>query len=253
MRRLRSAALALTLGGAMTAGCESPVEGPGDDLAPPLLVSTNAARDTDLFEDRLQHARYYPELAVIRQCQANPLEDADGNDWTRTGKGGDTRSHLVEPDGVVLVREFTVLPSDLNADGQLITPSYFNPRWVPVFVGRGHITINLRRDASGYPTALITSVRGIVSPLGPDDSWIGLLNEPDDELPGAHDLRNEAFTPGATILALIDARVEEALRQGTLHDLACDTHIWYEGGVPSWIQRNEVLVAAQGRGRGRGG
>src|SRR5690606_34700451 len=38
MTSLRRGALVLALGAGIVAGCESPVEAPGDDLAPPLLA-----------------------------------------------------------------------------------------------------------------------------------------------------------------------------------------------------------------------
>jgi hypothetical protein len=89
--------------------------------------------------------------------------------------------------------------------------------------------------------ALNSNVKAQVAPIGPEDGWIGILDEPGDTwYPGAHDLMNEVFAPGGAALALFENAVTEAKDEGTLGRLACDAHVWYTAGAPSWIQRNDV-------------
>ena len=226
------------------AGCAVDATQP-EGLGAPVAESklTGGSGSVSLFEDRLQHARYYPEVGthgVIRQCQANPIEDGDGNDWTTQKKGGSTFSKLVEPRGVVLVREVALGAGDFDPLGNLIFPDYRDDRWGVLALGTGHLMIALWRDALGRPVALNTAVHADVAPIGPEDGWIGMLDEPGDEVEGAHDLRNEAFTPESPILALFEAAVAEARGDGTALRLDCDAHVQYAAGVVSWIQRNNV-------------
>jgi hypothetical protein len=242
VRKRRCLVVAVLVGTVM--GCSVETTQPQADAPVGATKLTGGSSETvELFEDRLQHARYDPDVGafgVIRQCQANPVEDADGNDWTTEKRGGSTYSKMSER-GVVLVREVTLGPADFGPAGNLMVPLYESDRWAVRAVGTGQITISIWRDAAGLPLALNSNVKAQVAPIGPDDGWIAILDEPGDvAYPGAHDLMNEAFVPGGTALALFEDAVAEAKVEGTAGRLACDAHVWYTAGAPSWIQRNDV-------------
>jgi len=242
MRRSLALPCLLALSAASCAVDATQPEGIGLPAAESKLTGGNSG-SASLHEVRLQHARFYPEegpYGVIRQCQANPVEDSDGNDWTTQKKSGSTYSKLVEPRGVVLVREVALTAADYDFLGNLIGPGYNDDRWRVTALGTGHITISIWRDALERPLALNSTVHGDVAPIGPGDTWIGILDEPGDEVDGAHDLRNEAFTPESSVLAQFQAAVAEARDDGSLLRLGCDAHVQYVAGVVSWIQRNDV-------------
>ena len=247
MISLRRPVMAALLVVAVTACGDRAILPPDPD--PPVAASAlNGASpgSASIYEDRMQHARFYPDVGdfgVIRQCQSNPIEDADGNDWTMVRRrGGDTFSKMVEPQGAVMVREVELTAGDYDAGGEVIVPGYTDDRWVVTHVGIGHITIALWRDALARPIALNSNVHADAAPIGPEDDWISIFDESGDEVGGAHDLRNEVFTPASRAHVRIEEEVAEHRADRTLDRLTCDAHVWYTGGEPSWIQRNDVLV-----------
>ena len=93
----------------------------------------------------------------------------------------------------------------------------------------------------GRSVALNSRVQVQVAPIGLEDDWIDILNEPGDVVNNrGHDLMNESFEPGSRGQLAFREAVDQAREEGTLARLTCDTHIWFAPAC--WVQRNGAVV-----------